>query len=339
MTTTTRVVASRRGRARRRRRTTRAAKGEGAPESDVRDDATTRRARDDATRAVGARDDGGLTRTRAERRTQDVAPALESDWREFRAQLLARERAVTPEEERARAAAVSEENLKVLETQNPRLAASAPWAHVIGAPEKGCLLVAADHEFRMSQQYFHQAVILVLEHHENGSMGVILNRPTQYDMGYVSGEANGPFAKNALYFGGDVGDGTVSFLHGREDVKGSVEVLPGVYLGGYDSACELVQQDGSTCHADEFKFFARYCGWAPGQLESECERGVWFPVAAAKELSLKQVIQLPKPLWREISELCGGELEEMARKAYQTYEAEQAFSLDNLDADERATDE
>jgi putative transcriptional regulator len=170
-------------------------------------------------------------------------------------------------------------------------------------------------------------------------MGVILNRPTQYDMGYVSGEANGPFAKNALYFGGDVGDGTVSFLHGREDVKGSVEVLPGVYLGGYDSACELVQQDGSTCHADEFKFFARYCGWAPGQLESECERGVWFPVAAAKELSLKQVIQLPKPLWREISELCGGELEERARKAYQTYEAEQAFSLDNLDADERATDE
>ena len=70
------------------------------------------------------------------------------------------------------------ENMKVLEAQNPRLAESPPWAHVIGAPEKGCLLVAADREFRMSQQYFHQAVILVLEHHEQGSMGVILNRPT-----------------------------------------------------------------------------------------------------------------------------------------------------------------
>ncbi len=260
---------------------------------------------------------------------------METDWREFRARLLASERETTLEEERTRAEAVSMENMKVLEAQNPRLAESPPWAHVIGAPEKGCLLVAADREFRMSQQYFHQAVILVLEHHEQGSMGVILNRPTQYDMGYVSGEPEGPFAKNALYFGGDVGDGTVSFLHGREDVKGSVEVLPGVYLGGYESACELVQMDGSTCDAEEFKFFARYCGWGPGQLESECERGVWYPVSAAKELSLKQVIQLPKPLWREVSELCGGELADMAARAYEGAEQqEQAFKVDNLDAEE-----
>jgi hypothetical protein len=45
--------------------------------------------------------------------------------------------------------------------------------------------------------------------------------------GYVSGNAQGPFAENALYFGGDVGDGTVSFLHGSEQVLGSAEVLPG----------------------------------------------------------------------------------------------------------------
>ena len=44
------------------------------------------------------------------------------------------------EEERTRAEAVSMENMKVLEAQNPRLAESPPWAHVIGAPEKGCLL-------------------------------------------------------------------------------------------------------------------------------------------------------------------------------------------------------
>jgi putative transcriptional regulator len=261
-----------------------------------------------------------------------VAPALESDWREFRAKLLAQEKNVKLEEERARAMAASGENLKVLEAQNPKLASAAPWAHVIAAPEKGCLLVAADHEFRMSQQYFHHAVILVLEHHENGSMGIILNRPTQYDMGYVSGDVDGVFAKNALYFGGDVGDGTVSFLHGREDVKGSVEVLPGMYLGGYDSACALVEEQGAK--PDEFKFFARYCGWAPGQLESECERGVWFPVAGAKELALKQVIQLPKPLWREVLELCGGELAEISAKAYREQETGLASSEVEIDVDE-----
>jgi hypothetical protein len=68
-----------------------------------------------------------------------------------------------------------------------------------------------------------------------------------------------------LYFGGDVGDGTVSFLHGAEAVAGAQEVLPGVYLGGYDSAADLVAGGGAA--PSDFKFFARYCGWAPGQLE------------------------------------------------------------------------
>lgn len=94
--------------------------------------------------------------------------------------------------------------------------------------------------------------------------------------GYVSGDASGPFAANALYFGGDVGEGTVSFLHGSELVRGSAEVLPGVFVGGYDSACELVK--AGDIAAKDFKFFARYCGWGPGQLESECARGVWYPV-------------------------------------------------------------
>jgi putative transcriptional regulator len=176
------------------------------------------------------------------------------------------------------------------------------------------LLVARGDNFTQGQQYFHQAVILMLEHDEKGSMGVILNRPTQYSMGYVSGDESGPFSENALYFGGDVGDGTVSFLHGSSSVSGSVEVSNGVFLGGYESACELVKQ--GEVEANDCKFFARYCGWGPGQLKSECERGVWYPVACSKQIALKQVIQLPKPLWREVSELVGGDVGYESRKAY-----------------------
>ena len=244
----------------------------------------------------------------------DVAPALEGDWRDFRAMLISQEKGKDELLDEDEIAAASGPNLELLRQQNPKLAKDKPWAHRIGAPEKGCLLLAAADEFTLGQQYFHQAVILLLEHHDKGSMGVILNRPTQYNMGYVSGQSDGPFAENALYFGGDVGDGTVSFLHGSDKVQGSAEVLPGVYLGGYDSACELVKKE--EVDANEFKFFARYCGWAPGQLKSECERGVWYPVACSKQLALKQVIQLPKPLWREILELCGGELKSAAAKAY-----------------------
>jgi putative transcriptional regulator len=245
----------------------------------------------------------------------DVAPALEGDWRDFRARLVSMESGAgssTDEEEKVEEA--SGPNLELLREQNPALAAEKPWAHVIGAPERGCLLVARGDNFTQGQQYFHQAVILMLEHNEKGSMGVILNRPTQYSMGYVSGDESGPFSENALYFGGDVGDGTVSFLHGSSSVSGSVEVSNGVFLGGYESACELVKQ--GEVEANDCKFFARYCGWGPGQLKSECERGVWYPVACSKQIALKQVIQLPKPLWREVSELVGGDVGYESRKAY-----------------------
>jgi putative transcriptional regulator len=293
----------------------------------------------------------------------DVAPALEGDWREFRAKLVAQQsqqetpdeqieykqlqeiksqlseqqqkqeeqqmrrkkkasliddaidnvRAESADERERRVSEATEANLELLKTQNPELAKDKPWAHVIAKPEKGSLIVAASDEFITAQQYFHQSVILLLDHSSQGSMGVILNRPTMYKMGQVSDE-NGPFSENALYFGGDVGDGTVSFLHGSADVEDSEEVSPGVFIGGFSDAGKLIQKGEKD--PQHFKFFARYCGWGPGQLEAECARGVWYPVACSRQIALKPVIALPKPLWREVLELCSSELALKAKRAY-----------------------
>ena len=286
-----------------------------APETKNNDASETRVEVENETEASVVEEDSDSSDSLLSSAEDDVAPALEGDWRDFRARLVSMESGVdSSADEDAAVEEASGPNLELLRDQNPALAAEKPWAHVIGAPERGCLLVARGDNFTQGQQYFHQAVILMLEHDEKGSMGVILNRPTQYSMGYVSGDESGPFSENALYFGGDVGDGTVSFLHGSSSVSGSVEVSNGVFLGGYESACELVKQ--GEVEANDCKFFARYCGWGPGQLKSECERGVWYPVACSKQIALKQVIQLPKPLWREVSELVGGDVGYESRKAY-----------------------
>eukprot|EP00959_Pyramimonas_sp_CCMP1952_P338155 7081570-Pyramimonas_sp.AAC.1 len=79
-----------------------------------------------------------------------------------------------------------------------------------------------------------------------------------------------------------------------------------------ESAKALVE--AGEAKPEEFKFFARYAGWGPGQLQSEVERDVWYVAASAKELVLKPVIKLPKPLWREILELMGGEYADTARE-------------------------
>lgn len=36
---------------------------------------------------------------------------------------------------------------------------------------------------------------------------------------------------------------------------------------------------------DDFKFMLHLCGWAPGQLQAEIDRGVWLPVASSANVS------------------------------------------------------
>ncbi len=59
------------------------------------------------------------------------------------------------------------------------------WAHSLPRPERGAVLLAHPLMFEQSQQYFHQAVILLLDHDSTGSYGVILNRPSDYKMGQL----------------------------------------------------------------------------------------------------------------------------------------------------------
>jgi putative transcriptional regulator len=79
-----------------------------------------------------------------------VAP--DTDWRAFRAQLVA--------SASGGAAAAHDE----------------VWAHAIPTPERGCLLLASPLMFLDSQTYFSQAVILILSHDAAGSVGVIINK-------------------------------------------------------------------------------------------------------------------------------------------------------------------
>jgi len=141
-----------------------------------------------------------------------------------------------------------------------------------------------------------------------------------------------------IYFGGDVTaaaisdvatlvcmhphgisrDGGGDRLLGEELVTNAREVVSGVYVNGkwFSTEVSAALEDGRIKPKD-FKFFAQYAGWAPGQLEMELERNdVWITAACAPELVLKQVIQLPKPLWREVLELMGGEYATMSRQKY-----------------------
>ena len=95
----------------------------------------------------------------------DDKPFLDADWRSFRARLVAREQASTPED------------LSSVVDQPPGpITIVDKWAHKIHEPEKGCLLIAT--EKLNGVHIFERTVILLLSTGPIGPTGIILNRPS-----------------------------------------------------------------------------------------------------------------------------------------------------------------
>ncbi|KAG7667548.1 hypothetical protein Ndes2526B_g07497 [Nannochloris sp. 'desiccata'] len=196
-------------------------------------------------------------------------PALEQDWRLFRAQLVAHEI--------GNAVPASGAGLEML------VRPADSWAHPIPHPEPGCLLVARHSNLGM----FSHSVVLVTEHDDTaGTSALVLNMPTPL---YISNlgleeDITSSFGHSPLFIGGPMTRSLLHVLHGRGDVDSAMQIIDGVYAGGVESASKLVEL--GLARPEEFRLLAGYSGWGPYQLEREIESGSWWVVAASHTLIL-----------------------------------------------------
>jgi len=118
----------------------------------------------------------------------------------------------------------------------------------------------------------------------------------------------------AVYVGGsDNQDKQAVVIHGISGLEGATEIAPGtgIYMGGLEAAIDGVL-DGRYKPLD-FRFFIGCNRYQKGALDVAILSNKYQPIACARSLSLKQCIQLPKPLWHEVMEMCGGELREVSQ--------------------------
>ena len=118
----------------------------------------------------------------------------------------------------------------------------------------------------------------------------------------------------AVYVGGpDRVEKQAVLIHGISGLEGAEEIAPGtgIYMGGLDAAIDGVL-DGRYKPLD-FRFFVGCHMYKDSGLDVAIHSHKYQPIACARSLALKQCIQLPKPLWHEVMEICGGELREVSR--------------------------
>ena len=130
---------------------------------------------------------------------------------------------------------------------------------------RGDLLIAAPSLF----DYFRRTVILVLEHNEEGAMGVVLNRPSETTVGEaVSTLASLADDEELVRLGGPVSPESVVALGEFDDPTQAANAVAGS-LG-------LLDPDEPDPSLRRLRVYAGYAGWGPGQLESEIEDGAWI---------------------------------------------------------------
>lgn len=165
-------------------------------------------------------------------------------------------------------------------------------------PQAGKLLIS---EPFMGDENFERTVILLCEHNEKGSFGLVLNQGMTLTLSDV---IENSYSEQPLFTGGPVQQNTLHFLHrlGAE-VEQSVEVAEDIYWGGNFDYLKTMLNYQSKPHAD-VRLFIGYSGWEGGQLQGEINRDAWYIADADAEL----IFDTPtKNIWRETLRRMGGE--------------------------------
>ncbi len=166
-------------------------------------------------------------------------------------------------------------------------------------PHQGHLLIS---EPFLADSYFKRAVVLVSEHDDQGTLGFILNKPTDVKLNEAVDDF--PDFDVPLYFGGPVETDTLFYIHTLgPKLEGAREICPGIWWGGdYDQLKFLI--DTHQIHRDEIRFYAGYSGWEPRQLDTELKEKSWMLVDAKPQFTF---FDDPKLLWSQVLRSMGNE--------------------------------
>ena len=142
---------------------------------------------------------------------------------------------------------------------------------------QGKLLIASS---RLMDPNFVQAVILMVQHDENGALGLILNRPLKTSVKDACEEAlEMPCEIEASLYQGGPCEGPLMVLH-SVDTSGQIEVLDGVQFTTQREEIETLLSESGV----QAKFFVGYSGWGAGQIEGEMESGSWLIADATTDI-------------------------------------------------------
>lgn len=159
-------------------------------------------------------------------------------------------------------------------------------SETISELETPALLIAMPH---VLDPFFHKSVVFLIEHHDEGSLGLIINRPTEVAIAHLLAGIELEWHGNreaTVNFGGPVQPqvGTTLFQFSGEDEtieESSVEIMPNLRVSQNVGLLENFSEKTAPAH---IRVFLGYAGWGGGQLDGEMQRNDWLVAPVDEDL-------------------------------------------------------
>ena len=137
-------------------------------------------------------------------------------------------------------------------------------------PKRGSILLS---EPLMGDYYFGRSVVLLAEHNEEGTFGVIMNKPLE--QAFNEAVPHFPSFDGQLFLGGPVEKNSLFYIHSFGDlIDDSTAIGGGLYWGGSIDIIKDLMLIGKLT-PNNIRFYAGYSGWSPHQLNAELSLNAW----------------------------------------------------------------
>jgi putative transcriptional regulator len=147
---------------------------------------------------------------------------------------------------------------------------------------------------------FAKSVVLMIQHDDEGAVGVVINRPADKSVREVWDSIGyDPCDRDDRIFIGGPVPGPLVAVHTLEAFS-EREVLPGVHVAMHRDAIDLIVRRKDV----SLRLYSGHAGWGGGQLESELEAGGWLTTEATKN----DVFADHEMIWKSVTERIGLEI-------------------------------
>ncbi|MDA3816219.1 MAG: YqgE/AlgH family protein [Prolixibacteraceae bacterium] len=165
------------------------------------------------------------------------------------------------------------------------------------APKKGRILIA---EPFLPGSYFNRAIIFLVEHNAQGTVGFILNKKVDFEIDEFYKEF--PGFKGDICLGGPVNIDALYYIHNiGTQIPNSIHITEDLYWGGdFEVLKELI--NSGRIGKNNVRFFLGYSGWDKQQLSDELNEDSWL----VSDIPPAMVLDTSPQLWKRMVRKQGG---------------------------------